>query len=182
VLAAARELQPDAGPVKFILAGDGDDLPRWRMQAQDCSNVLLPGWLSAVQIRELLRRAHLGLVPYRKTPDLVMSVPNKVGEYFAAGVPVATCLRGTLARMLVARRCGLVFEASEPASLVALVRQLRADEPQRLALSANARSVYREELRAEVVYGRLIARLEQIAAQASRGSRQMQTESAYAHE
>lgn len=169
VLAAARDLQRDAGPVRFILAGDGDDLPRCRMQAQDCSNVLFPGWLSAVQIRELLRRAHLGLVPYRKTPDLVMSIPNKVGEYFAAGVPVATCLQGTLARLLGTRRCGLLFDASEPASLAALVRRLRADERQRLALSANARRVYREELTAEVVYGRLIERLERIAAAGRQG-------------
>jgi glycosyltransferase involved in cell wall biosynthesis len=169
VLAAARELQRDAGPVKFILAGDGDDLQRCRMQAQDCSNVLFPGWLSAVQIRELLRRAHLGLVPYRKTPDLVMSIPNKVGEYFAAGVPVATCLQGTLARFLGARRCGLLFEASEPASLATLVRRLREDKPQRLAISANARRVYREELTAEAVYGRLIERLERIAAVGEQG-------------
>ena len=163
VIAAARELQRDAGRVQFILAGDGDDLPGYRAQARDCGNVIFPGWLSAAQIRELLARAHLGLVPYRNAPDLVMSVPNKVGEYLAAGVPVATCLEGALARLLSARRCGVQFEAADPASLAAVVRRLRADEPQRLQLSANARAAYQEELAAATVYGRLIGRLEAIA-------------------
>ena len=163
VLGAARELQRDTEPVKFVLAGDGDDLPRYRMMARECSNVVWPGWLSTAQIHELLRRAYLGLVPYRNSPDLVMSVPNKVGEYFAAGVPVATCLRGTLARLLASERCGLSFEASDPQSLVRLVRGLRADAAQRQELSANARRVYRDELAAGAVYGRLIDRLQAIA-------------------
>jgi glycosyltransferase involved in cell wall biosynthesis len=167
VIAAARELQRDAGRVKFILAGDGDDLPGYRAQAHDCGNVIFPGWLSASRIRELLARAHLGLVPYRNAPDLVMSVPNKVGEYLAAGVPVASCLEGTLARLLSERNCGLQFEPSDPASLAAVVRELRADEPRRLTLSANARVAYREELAAETVYGRLIERLEAIAMEAN---------------
>jgi glycosyltransferase involved in cell wall biosynthesis len=164
VLAAARELQHDAGQVKFILAGDGDDLQEYRREAAHCANVEFPGWLSAAQIRSLLARAHLGLVPYRNTPDLLMSVPNKVGEYFAAGVPVATCLHGTLARLLAQRRCGMQFEAQQPETLVALVRRLRADAELCRELSVNAQRTFREELSGTQVYGRLIARLEIIAA------------------
>ncbi len=167
VLAAARELQRDASRVKFILAGDGDDLESYRKLARGCDNVIFPGWVNAAQIRALLSRAQLGLVPYRNTPDLIMSVPNKVGEYLAAGVPVAACLQGTLARLLSVRHCGLQFEAREPASLVTLVRRLRDDAHLRTTLSANALLAYREELSGAVVYGRLIARLEAIAAAAS---------------
>ena len=173
VIAAARELQHDKERVKFILAGDGDDLAGYRELARGCDNVIFPGWLKAAQISELLARAHLGLVPYRNSPDLVMSVPNKVGEYFAAGVAVATCLDGTLARLLSAYSCGLQFAADSPGSLVQLVRQLRSDEPRRLALSANARTAYQEELSAETVYGRLIARLEAIVAARAAGAAQV---------
>ena len=164
VIEAANVLQNDVGPVRFILVGDGDDLPSYRRLARDSCHVIFPGWLSAVQIGELLRRAHLGLVPYRNTPDLVMSVPNKVGEYLAAGVPVATCLRGTLARLLYAGRCGLSFEPNDPTSLATLVRRLRVDDSLRRELSDNARQVYSTELAADSVYGRLIERLQIIAA------------------
>jgi glycosyltransferase involved in cell wall biosynthesis len=169
VIAAARVLQQDAGRVKFVLAGDGDDLVNYRARARDCSNVIFPGWLSAFQIRELLNRAQLGLVPYRNAPDYVMSVPNKVGEYFAAGLPIASCLQGTLERLLRERGCGLQFAARDPGSLVAVVRRLASDEPLRLALSSAARDTYREELVAETVYGRLIDRLETLAAAAEVG-------------
>ena len=67
VLAAARELQHDPRSVRFVIAGDGDDLPMYRESARDCSNVVFPGWLSRPQIQALLARAHLGLVPYRNT-------------------------------------------------------------------------------------------------------------------
>ena len=43
VLAAARELQRDASRVKFILAGDGDDLESYRKLARGCDNVIFPG-------------------------------------------------------------------------------------------------------------------------------------------
>lgn len=164
VLRAARQLGRESANAKFILAGDGDDLPHYRTQAQDCSNVLFPGWLNTAQIQELLARAHLGLVPYRNAPDLIMSVPNKVGEYLAAGLPVATCLQGTLSRLLSERQCGVAFEPGRPATLVELVQRLRGDERLRLALSVNGRRTYHDELAAETVYGRLIARLETIAA------------------
>ncbi len=164
VIGAARELQQGGAGVKFVLAGDGDDLAEYREQARDCANVIFPGWLSAAQIRELLSRAQLGLVPYRNTPDYVMSVPNKVGEYLAAAVPVASCLSGPLERLLSSRSCGLQFTPSSPASLAGLVRRLVANEPFRLELSINARRTYQEELDAGTVYGRLAVRLEELAA------------------
>src|SRR5205807_498974 len=116
--------------VRVVTAGDGDDLELYRARARDCPNVAFSGWVRVPQIRELLVRAHLGLVPYRNTPDYVMSVPTKAAEYFASGVPVATCLRGTLPRLLRERQCGRQFDAADPDSLVALVRELRDDPAQ----------------------------------------------------
>jgi glycosyltransferase involved in cell wall biosynthesis len=163
VLKAARMLQSDEHPVRFVLAGSGDDLALFREQARDCTNVLFPGWLRAAEIRELLARAHLGLVPYRNTPDFVMSVPTKAAEYFAAGIPVATSLRGTLPRVLREQECGREFDADHPESLVALVRVLRDDHALWSALSANALRAFHSRFVAEDVYGRLIDQLERIA-------------------
>lgn len=163
VIAAARLLQQTGSAVTFILAGDGDDLPAYRERARDCRNVIFPGWLSADQIRELLARAHVGLVPYRNTPDYVMSVPNKVGEYLAASLPVVSSLSGALADLLVQRNCGVQVEAQNAAALAECLRDMQRDEPRRQLLAANARCAYLEELDAEHVYGRLVTRLEDIA-------------------
>jgi glycosyltransferase involved in cell wall biosynthesis len=163
VLAAARTLQHDSRPVRFVIAGDGDDLDLYRERARDCRSVVFSGWLRVPQIRELLARAHLGLVPYCNTPDYFMSVPTKAAEYFASGVPVATCLRGTLPRLLRERQCGRQFDAADPETLVALVRMLRDDPTQCAELSANAQRTFRSEFVAEKVYAQLIERLETIA-------------------
>ena len=163
VLAAARTLQHDARPVRFVFAGDGDDLDLYRARARDCPNVVFSGWLRVPLIRELLVRSHLGLVPYRNTPDYVMSVPTKAAEYFAAGVPVATSLRGTLPRLLRERGCGVQFDAARPETLVGVVRALRDDPARRRELGATAERTFRSEFVAENVYARLIDRLETIA-------------------
>jgi len=167
VLAAARVLQHDTPPVRFVIAGGGDDLELYRRRGRDCRNVVFSGWLRLAQIRELLARAHLGLVPYRNTPDYRMSVPTKAAEYFAAGVPVATCLLGTLPRLLRERGCGQQFDAGDPHSLVTLVRRLRDQPAQWRQLSANAQQTFRSEFVAENVYARLIEQLEAIAISAN---------------
>ena len=163
VLSAARMLQHEARPVRFVFAGDGDDLELYRSRARDCPNVVFSGWLRVGLIRELLSRSHLGLVPYRNTPDYVMSVPTKAAEYFAAGLPVATSLRGTLPRLLRERGCGLQFDAARPETLVEVVRTLRDEPARRRELGANAERTFRSEFVAESVYARLIDRLETIA-------------------
>ncbi len=163
VLEAARELVAERRPVQFVIVGDGDDLPEYALAAQGCPNVLFPGWLGMSRIQELLSRAHLGLVPYRSTPDLVISIPNKVGEYLAHGVPVVTCLRGTLARLLRERGCGMSYDPSDPESLARIVRSLRDDEALLANLRASSRKVFEEDLSAEKVYTRLADQLEEIA-------------------
>jgi glycosyltransferase involved in cell wall biosynthesis len=163
VLAAARALQHESRPVRFVFAGDGDDLDLYRARARDLPNVVFSGWLRMPQIRELLARTHLGLVPYRNTPDYMMSVPTKAAEYFAAGVPVATSLRGTLPRLVRERQCGVQFDAADPQSLAALVRTLRDDPVRCRELGSNAQRTFRSDFVAEDVYARLIERLEKIA-------------------
>lgn len=169
VLTAARTLATDARQVRFIIAGDGDELARFRSYAAGCPNVVFPGWLSTAQIRELLARAHIGLVPYRNTPDLTISIPNKVAEYLAAPVPVVTCLQGTLSKLLRDRQCGAEFTQGRPETLVQVVRQLRDNEDHRARLASNARSTFETSFAAETVYGRLIERLEMIAGASTSG-------------
>lgn len=168
VLAAARELAAEVRPVRLVIVGDGEDLPAYRRAAKSCPNVLFPGWLGMSRIRELLSRAHLGLVPYRSTPDLVISIPNKVGEYLSHGVPVASCLPGTLARVLREKSCGLSYDSSDPRSLAQVIRTLRDDERLHASLRTSARRAFEEDLSAEKVYTGLADHLEEIAVSCGR--------------
>ena len=126
--------------------------------------MVLPGWISAPQVRALLARSQLGLVPYRNTPDFLMSVPNKAAEYLSFGVPVATSLGGTLARVLAQNVCGGSYGEQSAEELLALIRSLTADPARTATLATAARRLFEREYRAEDVYNRLAARLEDLAA------------------
>ncbi len=165
VFAAARRLhQLEPGAYQFLICGDGENLERYKRSAADCPDVLFSGWLGPAQIRALLSRSHLGLVPYRNTPDFMMSVPNKAVEYLAAGLPVATSLRGTLPQVLHANGCGSQFDAAQPETLVELIRQMRQNPAAHAQMAERARELYEREFIAEIVYTRVAERLESMAA------------------
>jgi glycosyltransferase involved in cell wall biosynthesis len=164
VIDAARQLAQSDADVRFVLCGAGDDLARLRSLSANVSSIRWPGWISAPQIRALLARAHLGLVPYRNTPDLAISVPNKAAEYMASGVPVATSLRGTLRRVLTENGCGWTYDDADAAALAKGIRDLKGDAERRAAMGQRARELYEREYRAEDVYNRLVDRLESLAA------------------
>jgi glycosyltransferase involved in cell wall biosynthesis len=164
VIAAARLLAESGVAARFVLCGGGDDLPRLRALTAGVSDILWPGWISAPQIRALLARTHLGLVPYRNTPDLMISVPNKAAEYMASGVPVATSLRGTLRRVLTEHTCGLAYDDNDPATLAQAIRDLNGNAQRQAAMGRCARELYEREYRVEDVYNRLVDRLESLVA------------------
>jgi len=164
VIEAARLLMRSGAPVRFVMCGEGDDLLRLRHLTAGVKSILWPGWISAPQIRALLARAHLGLVPYRNTPDLMISVPNKAAEYMASGVPVATSLRGTLRRVLTDHSCGWAYDETDPATLAREILNLNADRQRHKAMGERALELYEREYRAEDVYNRLVDRLESLAA------------------
>jgi glycosyltransferase involved in cell wall biosynthesis len=175
VIDAARALARDASPVRIIVCGDGDEAPRFRKLAADCPNVLFPGWISAPQIQAILRRSHLGLVPYRNTPDFEMSIPNKAVEYLSAGVPVGTSLGGTLQRVLETNDCGFHYDSADPFALVAGIRALRDSPDLHARRSSAARDLFDRSFVSENVYGALTARLESIASAAKAASHVVKT-------
>jgi glycosyltransferase involved in cell wall biosynthesis len=137
--------------------------------------VLFPGWISAPQIQAILRRSHLGLVPYRNTPDFEMSIPNKAVEYLSAGVPVGTSLGGTLQRVLETNDCGFHYDSADPFALVAGIRALRDSPDLHARRSSAARDLFDRSFVSENVYGALTARLESIASAAKAASHVVKT-------
>lgn len=174
VFAAAKHLVNDKNKINFIICGDGENLNSYRIQAEGSSNIYFPGWINAAQVRALMKKAHLGLVPYRNTPDFVISIPNKAVEYLSAGLPVVTCLNGTLSRVLKENGCGEKYSNENPQSLVELLRSIRDDEYRFLQMRNYAIKLFEEKFVAENVYGQLIDHLDMIASRAKVGQRNIQ--------
>jgi glycosyltransferase involved in cell wall biosynthesis len=164
VINAARKLQFQDRPFRFILCGSGDNLEHYKELATDCANVVFPGWVGAPEIWTLMRRCSVGLAPYRGTSDFMASLPNKPIEYFSAGLPVISSLKGYLEQLLSENNCGVHYENGTEDQLVSILCDLY-DHPGRLkTLSKNAYALYKEKFVAETVYGDMADYLEMVAA------------------
>jgi glycosyltransferase involved in cell wall biosynthesis len=150
-------------PVSFVIAGSGESERDLRQQAASLPNVTFVGWLDRSELGALLATATLGLAPYRSTWDFEASIPNKVIEYLASGLPVISSLRGEVASLLDRERCGLTYATDGGEALVTIVRALLADRARIAAMSSNARALFEQRFSGSDIYPAMADYLELIA-------------------
>lgn len=163
VIEAARQLERLGKPARFVLCGMGPELDRSRRLAEDCPNVLLPGWIDAPQIWTLLRMSSVGLAPYVSNDNFVRNLPNKPVEYLSASLPILSSLEGVLARLLAENDCGITYPNGRAEALAAAIAKIMDDPARRTQMSENARSLYQSRFVADTVYSEMRSHLEQIA-------------------
>jgi len=163
VIEAARRLQGDRRPFKFVLCGTGDNLERYRALTAGYPSVLLPGWANEPDIWTLMRRSAVGLAPYKPTFTLCRNLTNKPIEYWSAGLPIVSSLQGVLEQALAENDCGLTYECGDVDGLVDVLIEL-SDSPERLrTMSENARRLYLEKYTADGVYDAMIRYIERVS-------------------
>jgi glycosyltransferase involved in cell wall biosynthesis len=116
-------------------------------------------------IRSLMSMSVAGLAPYHLSDNFNSNIPNKVIEYLAGGLPIATTLSGVPGAMLSEYDCGLSYGHDNAGELRAAVELLVADPTRQRAMAANAFALYQERFDASRVYGGMIDYLARIARQ-----------------
>ncbi|HWR53200.1 MAG TPA: glycosyltransferase [Bryobacteraceae bacterium] len=162
---AVRMLRLKGEKVRVVFGGEGKAADALRREFADVPDaVFLPGYLNAAQIWTLMRRSHLGLLPYHPSPDFALSLPNKSIEYLSGGLPVLTCLdRGYLFERFTAAGVAVIYRAGDVAGLARILADLTRDSRRRDAMATNARRLFDTEFRADQVYGDLSAFHEHLA-------------------
>jgi glycosyltransferase involved in cell wall biosynthesis len=164
IFEAARQLGQSGRRIRFVLCGDGDRLEYYKALAAGLDNVVFPGWIGGAEIVALMRRAAVGLAPYRESRNFTMNVPNKPADYFAGGLPVALSLKyGVLCDLLRHRDCGFSY-GDDANELVRRLAQLYDHPDERKRLSTNARALFEEAFAAEKVYRRIMDYLNELVA------------------
>jgi glycosyltransferase involved in cell wall biosynthesis len=135
------------------IAGDGPLRPEVRAATQCIKNVELLGHVSKGRLTEMLRRAHVVIVPsiWYETFGLV------VIEAFAAGVPVIASNIGALGELVDHGRTGLHARPGDPEDLVKQVEWLSVHEEQRRRMQQAARREFELHYTAERNCGILLA-------------------------
>ena len=100
-------------PVRLTVIGDGNGLSQIRKQVADHSleNIVdLLGWQDHSRVVEYTAIANVGLVPHHVTGHSNTTIPNKLFDYMAAGLPVLASDAKPIARILEETGAGMVYE------------------------------------------------------------------------
>jgi len=148
---------------QFVICGDGECSAEWREGVRGLPNIVFPGWVDRPKVVVLAERSHAALAPYRSGLDFAASVPNKVIDALALGLPVVTPLLGEVADLISAHHVGLRYGTDEGRSLHECVATLVNDVAGRAIMAGNAKALYERNFSFDRVYGGLVAHLESLA-------------------
>ena len=139
VLEGAALLVKNGFAFRLTIAGTGKDQKRLQGMVKKlklASHVIMPGWIVHEKVDELFSRATVGLVPHHVCAHWDHTIPNKLFDYMAAGIPVLSTNVRPMERIIRETECGLVYADWHPESFADAVMRLN-DEGLRRRLGAN---------------------------------------------
>jgi glycosyltransferase involved in cell wall biosynthesis len=144
VLAAVARLRTAGGlAVHLRVIGDGRDRSLFEAQAArlglPSGTVEFLGHVPNARALELVAAAQVGLIPHHADEAWNTTIPNKLFDYMAAGLPVITSDAAPAARIVRETGAGLVYRSGDAADLAAAIAAL-ADPARRDAASGAARA------------------------------------------
>ena len=127
---AVRKRIPD---VRLLIVGDGPELPALRRQVEDLgldSHVRLLGWKPHETLPAYYGQATVGLLPFRATPHIRITLANKQFDYMAVGLPVVASDVPPMRRIIDETESGVTAVPEDPEALAEAIISLCLD-PQR---------------------------------------------------
>jgi glycosyltransferase involved in cell wall biosynthesis len=145
--------------VKLTLIGKGREEPVFRARAAQHELGDAVRFLGHVPYQEavrLLQRANVGVVPHLANNSWNSTIPNKLFDYMAAGLPVLSSNARPAARVVRETNAGLVYTDTNAHELAERLIVLSNVE-QRAQLGASGRRAVEEQYNWEHDAGRLLA-------------------------
>lgn len=140
-------LAKDQG-ITVLIVGDGEykkQLER-KVKALGLSQyVRFTGWLSPVEVQDVLSRSHIGCIPHKLSQHTNTTIPNKLFDYMAAGLPVITTPMKPVKRIIEEEQCGLVVPSNDPKVLANTILQLKESPELYSQMGKNGSRAIREK-------------------------------------
>ena len=134
--AVARYAQEDRD-VELVVIGTGKAEKALHEQARRlgiADRVRFLGWVDNAKVPALLAQADVGVVPHHKCTHWDTTIPNKLFDYMAAGIPVLVSNATPMKRIVEETGCGLVYDDYDLAGFAAAIRAFR-DPARRRAMA-----------------------------------------------
>ena len=165
VIDAARLAAERSEPVRFVLAGDGNQAESLRALGAGLPTLEFLGVQPDGLHASLLAAADVLLLSERPT-QLDMSLPSKLTSYLAAGRPIVAAVPagGASAREIERSGAGLLVSAGELEPMLAALSRLRSEPVLAAELAAAGPAYAAIHLSAAAGLARAIALVDEIAA------------------
>jgi glycosyltransferase involved in cell wall biosynthesis len=146
MLRAAKVLRDRGTPCRVVIVGRGRDDAIVRRDAEQLGLgpdiVEFTGFLPHPDAMARLAHADVGVNPIHRNEKHDTTLPNKLFDYMALGLPVVTSDSVPSARVVKSSRCGEVFSSGDPVSLADALARL-ADPVRRVELGRNGQAAIR---------------------------------------
>lgn len=162
VCKAAKKISQSKNNIQFVLCGDGEESPAWKLEMEGLNNVSFPGWVDRAKVEALALRSSAALAPYHNIDNFIMNIPNKLIDSLALGLPVLSPLRGEVHRLILDFNVGLSYGLVGEKTLESCINELANMPALRDTLSDNARKLFNERFSFDAVYGGLVSHLEML--------------------
>ena len=158
IFKAANELFDKGINCEFVLCGDGELASNLQSKANKCENVKIVEWIDRSKIVALSKISSAFIVPYKNSPDFIISIPNKVIDALKLGMPLLSPLKGEVSTLIKDNKVGL--EYGENVSLRFCIQSLINDNKLQKKMSSNAKGLYDQKFEFNKVYDSLVDHLE----------------------
>lgn len=165
-MVAAMGLLPEYLNATLALAGEFTprEFEKTLWATPGWNRVRYLGWQTRPQIAELYSRARAGLVVLHPSPSYLPSLPVKLFEYMAAGLPVIASDFPLWRQIVQTEQCGLLVDPLNPAAIAAAMQSILSHGEASAQMGARGRRAvetkYNWEIEAQTLvdfYGRLLA-------------------------
>ena len=113
VIYAANRLNQIESNIHFIICGEGEGLEWMKSKTKELKNINYLGWIDKSEINYILNYAHIGLAPYNNSFTYNTSIPSKISEYLAYGLPILSGLKGELENFIKKHKSGYFYRNGE---------------------------------------------------------------------
>lgn len=111
---------------KLILGGkfENDTFEKEITSLEEWSLVDFKGWLNRDQVAEVLQRSRAGLVLLYPAANYLESLPVKMFEYMAAGLPVIASNFPYWKEIVNGNQCGLTVDPKDPVAIASAIKYI----------------------------------------------------------
>lgn len=165
LIAIAEQLAEQEGP-HLELAGAADSDVEPSIRAAAARGILQwHGFVPNNEAMTLIQGALAGLAPLHDLPNYRVSMPTKIVEYLAHGVPAIVTPLPLSAKIVTEAEAGYVVPFQDVSETVAAIRHLQNDPEERNRLGAAGRAYVDETASWDVAAPRFVSHLRQLANQ-----------------